>query len=58
VLSGFAFGAGVLGLPLFIAGGVKLVYARFGNVRPSEEAALLEARQALRNAASQRAAQT
>jgi predicted MFS family arabinose efflux permease len=63
VLSGFAFGAAALGLPFFIAGGIKLVfngliYAAFRNVRPPEEVALLEARQAQRNAASQRAAQT
>jgi len=35
-----------------------LIYAAFRNVRPPEEVALLEARQAQRNAASQRAAQT
>jgi predicted MFS family arabinose efflux permease len=63
VLSGFAFGAAALGLPFFVAGGIKLVYdgliyAAFRNVRPPEEVALLEARQAQRNAASQRAAQT
>jgi hypothetical protein len=35
-----------------------LIYAAFRNVRPPEEVALLEARQAQRNAASQRGAQT
>ena len=49
VLSGFAFGAAAIGLPFFIAGGIKLVYdgliyAAFRNVRPPEEVALLEAR--------------
>jgi hypothetical protein len=63
VLNGFAFGAAALGLPFFIAGGIKLtydglIYAAFRNVRPPEEVALLEARQAQRSAASQRAAQT
>jgi hypothetical protein len=62
VLSGFAFGAAALGLPFFIAGGIKLVYdgpinAAFRNLRPPEEVALLQARQGQRNAASQRAAQ-
>jgi hypothetical protein len=62
VLSGFAFGAAALVLPYFIAGGIKLVYdgliyAAFRNVRPPKEVALLQARQAQRNAASQRAAQ-
>ena len=63
MLSGFAFGATALGLPFFIAGGIKLVYdgliyAAYRNVRPPEEVALLEARQGQRYAASQRAAQT
>ncbi len=60
---GREFGAGALGLPFFVAGGIKLVcdgliYAAFRNLRPPEEVVLLKARQAQRNAASQRAAQT
>jgi hypothetical protein len=63
VLSGFAFGAAALGLPFFIAGGIKLVCDRlidaaFRSVRQPEKVALLEACHAQRNAASQRAAQT
>jgi hypothetical protein len=54
--------AAALGLPFFIAGGTKLVYdgliyAAFRNVRPPEEVALLEARQA-QGAASQHAVRT
>jgi len=42
VLSGAAVGLGALGLPFFVAGGLKiaydaLVYAFFRNVRPPEE---------------------
>jgi hypothetical protein len=42
VVTGFAFSVAALGVPFFIAGGLKivydlLVYATFRNVRPPEE---------------------
>ena len=42
VLSGFAFGVAALGVPFFVAGGLKiaydgLIYATFRKVRPPEE---------------------
>jgi MFS family permease len=42
VLTGLAFGVAALGLPFFIAGGLKiaydtLIYATFRNIRPPEE---------------------
>jgi hypothetical protein len=42
VISGLAFGMAALGLPFFIAGGLKivydgLIYATFRNIRPPEE---------------------
>ena len=50
VLSGAAVGAGALGLPFFLAGGLKvlydgLIYLTFRNVHPPEERARLAARQ-------------
>ncbi len=48
-LAGMAFGAAALGLPFFVAGGLKivydgLIYATFRNVRPPEERPLLRTR--------------
>jgi hypothetical protein len=42
VLSGIAVGTGALGLPFFVAGGLKvvydgLVYVTFRGIRPQEE---------------------
>jgi predicted MFS family arabinose efflux permease len=44
IVSGYAFGVAALGLPFFIAGGIKIVYdalvfGTFRNVRPPEERA-------------------
>ena len=49
VLSGFAFGVAALGLPFFVAGGVKiaydgLIYATFRKVRPPEEELRVQSR--------------
>ncbi len=55
-LAGMAFSAAALGLPFFIAGGLKilydgLIYLTFRNVHPPEEAALRLKRQATSSAA-------
>ena len=49
VLSGFAFGVAALGVPFFVAGGVKiaydgLIYATFRKVRPPEEELRVQSR--------------
>ena len=49
VLSGFAFGFAALGVPFFVAGGLKiaydgLFYATFRKVRPSEEELRVQSR--------------
>jgi MFS family permease len=51
VISGLAFGVAALGLPFFIAGGLKvvydgLIYAAFRNIRPPEEEHLANRRAA------------
>jgi MFS family permease len=51
VISGLAFGMAALGLPFFIAGGLKvvydgLIYAAFHNIRPPEEEHLANRRAA------------
>ena len=51
VISGLAFGMAALGLPFFIAGGLKvvydgLIYAAFRDIRPPEEEHLANRRAA------------
>jgi MFS family permease len=51
VLSGLAFGIAALGLPFFIAGGLKvvydgLIYAAFRDIRPPEEERIVARRKA------------
>jgi MFS family permease len=55
--AGMAFSAAALGLPFFIAGGLKIlydsrIYATFRGVHPPEEQKLLEARRQARAAAA------